>query len=57
MDDNLHDLQTVLDGSTPDIAQVLPEINDWPDAVIYYLKSLEDKAVGIESTERTMSQS
>jgi len=31
--DNLHDLQTVLDDTASDIAQVLPVVNDCPDAV------------------------
>jgi hypothetical protein len=43
---NLRDLQIVLDNTTSDITQVLPDINDWPDALLHslivvHLKSIE----------------
>ena len=43
--DNLRDLQIVLEYTASDIAQVLPEINDWPDAVLYFLKTFEVKVM------------
>ena len=46
--DNLHDLKTVLDETASDTAQVLPDIDDWPDAVIYLLKALEFKAMELK---------
>jgi hypothetical protein len=48
--DNLHDLQAVLNDTASDIAQVLPDVNDWPDAVLYVLKALEVKAVELEGS-------
>jgi hypothetical protein len=39
--DNLLDHQTVLGHTISDIAQVLPDINHWPDAVMYLLEALE----------------
>ena len=48
MDDNLRDLQTVLDDTASDIAQVLPDINDWPDAIMYLMKALEFKAMELK---------
>ena len=39
--DNLNDLKAVLDDTASDIAQVLPDINDWPDAMMYLLKAFE----------------
>ena len=46
--DNLHDLQAVLDDTASDIAQVLPDINDRPDAMMYLLKALEFKAMELK---------
>ena len=50
--DNLHDLKTVLDDTASDIAQVLPDINDWPDAIMYLLKALEFKAMELKLDQR-----
>ena len=46
--DNLTDLKGVLEDTASDIAQVLPDISDWPDAVIYFLKALEIKAMELK---------
>ena len=46
--DNLNDLKAVLDETASDIAQVLPEIDDWPDAMMYLLKALEFKAMELK---------
>ena len=46
--DNFRDLQTVLDDTASDIAQVLPDISDWPDAMMYLLKALEFKAMELK---------
>ena len=46
--DNLHDLQAVLEDTASDIAQVLPDISDWPDAMMYLLKALEFKAIELK---------
>ena len=46
--DNLNDLKAVLDDTASDIAQVLPEINDWPDAMMYLMKALEFKAMELK---------
>ena len=46
--DNLNDLKSVLDDTASDIAQVLPNINDWPDAIVYLLKALEFKAMELK---------
>ena len=48
MNDNLHDLQAVLDDTASDIAQVLPDIYDWPDAVLYFLKALVVKTMELD---------
>ena len=50
--DNFRDLQTVLDDTASDIAQVLPDISDWPDAVIYFLKALEIKAMELDPNQQ-----
>jgi len=50
MSDNLHDLQAALDDTASDISQVLPDILDWPDAVLYLLKALEVKAMELEGS-------
>jgi len=46
--DNLTDLKVILDDTASDIAQVLPDINDWPDAIMYLMKALEFKAMELK---------
>ena len=46
--DNLTDLKGVLDDTASDIAQVLPDISDWPDAIMYLMKALEFKAMELK---------
>ena len=46
--DNFRDLQAVLDDTASDIAQVLPDISDWPDAIMYLMKALEFKAMELK---------
>ena len=46
--DNLQDLKTVLDDTASDIAQVLPDISDWPDAIMYLMNALEFKAMELK---------
>ena len=48
MNNNLHDLQFVLSETASDITQVLPNINDWPDVLFYFLKALEVKAKNLD---------
>lgn len=52
MDNNFHDLPAVLDETASDIAQVLPDIHDWPDAVLYFLKALENKAMELDPNQK-----
>ena len=48
--DNLHDLLTIFDDTPSDITRVLPDVFEWPKAVLYLLKALEVKAVELEGS-------
>ncbi|MCJ7658035.1 MAG: hypothetical protein MUO67_02680 [Anaerolineales bacterium] len=48
--DNLHDLLTIFDNTPSDITRVLPDVFEWPKAVLYLLKALEVKAVELEGS-------
>jgi hypothetical protein len=48
MNTNLRDFQSFLDDTASDIAQVLPDINDWSDGMMYLLKAIEFKAMEME---------
>jgi hypothetical protein len=48
MNNNLHNVKTILCDTASDIAQVLPDINVRPDAVLYFLKALEVKAKDLD---------
>ena len=47
-----NDLQAVLDDSTSDISQMLPDDYDWPDAVLYFMKALEIKAMELDPSQQ-----
>jgi hypothetical protein len=49
---NLEELMDVLDDTTSDIADVLTNINDWPDAALYFLKALEAKAMELDPNQQ-----
>jgi hypothetical protein len=35
---------------------VLPNINDWPDAVLYFLNKLEDKAMKLAPSQQRIRE-
>jgi hypothetical protein len=41
----LDELRDVLDDTAQDMAQVVPNPEDWSNWIIYFLEELEDKAV------------
>ena len=40
---SIDELQTVLDDTAQDIAQVVPNPGDWSKLIIYFFEELEDK--------------
>jgi hypothetical protein len=42
---NLHELQYLLDDTADDLAQLLPDTDEWKGAIAYLLKALEVKAM------------
>ena len=51
--DHLNDLQAVLEDTTSDIVQELLDVNNWPDTVLYFLKTLEVKAIELNPNQRS----
>ena len=44
----IHELQVVLDDTAEDLAQVLPEVDNWGGALVYLLQALEVKAMDLD---------
>ena len=49
---NLGELRDVLNDTASDIADVLPDLQYWPDAVLYFLKALEAKASELHPSQQ-----
>lgn len=50
--DDLRDLQIVLEDAASDIAQVLPDVQDQPDTVMYFLKAFKAKAIELDPNQQ-----